>query len=105
VVGDSSLFTELQAGRWVAWVTGERLQVIPMLRAYGIAARHVAPTPELQRLYGMRGEGLVLIRPDGYIGLVCRPIREDVVADYLANLGAAPALAREAPAPVTALGT
>jgi 4,5-epoxidase len=90
-VGALSLFDQLQAGRWVAWVTGDRPQVIPMLRGYGIDARKISATPELERLYGLRGEGVVLIRPDGYVGLVCRPIREDVVADYLAKLGLAPA--------------
>jgi len=41
---------------------------------------------DARRLYGMRGECLILIRPDGYAGLISRPIRMRAVLDYLARL-------------------
>jgi hypothetical protein len=47
----------------------------------------------LGKLYGMRADGLCLIRPDGHIGLFQRPIRLHRLRDYLAAICAHDALA------------
>jgi 4,5-epoxidase len=48
----------------------------------------------LGKLYGMRAEGLCLIRPDGHVGLFQRPVRLHRLRDYLAAICADDALAR-----------
>lgn len=41
---------------------------------------------DFHRLYGVRGEFLYLIRPDGYVGLFQRPLDECVLQAYMAKL-------------------
>ena len=41
---------------------------------------------DFRRLYGVRGEFLYLIRPDGYVGLFQQPIDERALQGYLAKL-------------------
>jgi 4,5-epoxidase len=43
---------------------------------------------ELERLYGLRGEFVCLIRPDDHIGLVQSPIKETAMREYLSQLSA-----------------
>lgn len=43
-------------------------------------------TGDFRRLYGVRGEFLCLIRPDGYVGLFQRPIDGRALQDYMAKL-------------------
>jgi 2-polyprenyl-6-methoxyphenol hydroxylase-like FAD-dependent oxidoreductase len=62
---------------------------------------------DFYRLYGMRGEFLYLIRPDGYVGLFQRPIDERALQAYMAELFKADAVdsafyAQEARIPVSA---
>lgn len=72
--------------------------VLDLLAAHGVDAYHLGPTAhhprwlsdahgDFRRLYGMTGEFLCLVRPDGHLGLVQRPVREASLAAYLAQLG------------------
>ena len=50
-------------------------------------ARRLADyTGDFRRLYGLRGEFLCLVRPDGHLGLVQRPVRRGALADYLSQI-------------------
>jgi hypothetical protein len=40
-----------------------------------------------RRAYGLTGDALVLVRPDGYIGLLARPGTAEQVDAYLERLG------------------
>lgn len=44
------------------------------------------PSHTLHAQYGATVPSLVLIRPDGYIGLLCQPVREQPLMDYLQRL-------------------
>jgi FAD binding domain len=48
--------------------------------------------------YGATVPSLVLIRPDGYIGLLCQPAREQPLRDYLQCLFQLPRLSETMPA-------
>jgi 4,5-epoxidase len=68
-------------------------RLLTLLDEHDIDAHVLGPTGlsdvhgDFQRLYGMTGEFLCLIRPDDHIGLFQRPIREENLRAYLAQLG------------------
>ncbi len=57
-------------------------QVVPGGATTGLADIH----GDFQRIYGVRGEFLYLIRPDGYVGLFQQPIDERALRAYLGKL-------------------
>jgi 2-polyprenyl-6-methoxyphenol hydroxylase-like FAD-dependent oxidoreductase len=96
--GPTTLFAQLAGLRPVAWVTPDprrpgslarATSLVDELAARGLSSHLVAvgePGSALARRYGVRGEGVVIIRPDGYVGLVCRPLDEAIVRAYVARL-------------------
>lgn len=120
--GVTSLFEQLGRGRWVAWGSAQATRagsieraraVLTLLHSLGVETHWLASGPDAlggelrdlygdaRRLYGVRGEGLILIRPDGYVGLVSRPIRAARVQRYLARLWGPDLLAAAARHPST----
>ena len=106
--GDTSLFALLRSGRLLALIGCDcdgnakaaklavSLQQLD-LAVYAVSDRRplgdAPPCPalrdrhgELGRLYGMKGEFVCIIRPDGHVGLVQRPIRMRPIRDWLARL-------------------
>jgi hypothetical protein len=67
-------------------------QVLPASGHGAPAAGLIDVTGDFQRLYGARGEFLYLVRPDGYVGLLQRPLDERALRAYLAKLYSAAAL-------------
>ena len=45
---------------------------------------------ELERIYGLHGEFLCLIRPDDHIGLIQSPINEPTLREYLRHMSPSP---------------
>lgn len=121
----TSLFEQLRAGRWIAWAmidpaseaSRDRVRrVLELCASLGIMPKLLTAQADsasgalsdvhgdARRIYGMRGECLLLVRPDGYLGLVSRPIREPVVVDYLSRFWPAAArMSASAPAPARGL--
>lgn len=105
--GAITLFELLNAGRWVAWgmarARSERsLQrirdMLALCSGVGIHSDRIAPALEAAqdalldlygdaaRIYGLRGECFMLIRPDGYVAVLQRPLRPARLHAYLARL-------------------
>lgn len=106
--GRSTLFSHLQAGRFVALAfgTGDDAGLEEVLRRRGVTlVRAALGRAELTRLYAPRPGSLLLVRPDGYLGYV-GPADARRVAAYLDALwGAAEQPARDAwPAEARAAG-
>jgi 4,5-epoxidase len=84
-LGDRTLFQLLSRLRWVAlFTTDDPLR--ESLSRLGVETRVVVAEGDFARLYGASSGELFLIRPDGYLGLVCPLERRRVIAEYLASL-------------------
>ncbi len=78
-----------------AWVIADPQAATWRAHARGLTDVH----DELERLYGLRGEFLCLVRPDDHIGLIQAPIDVTALCDYLRQL--APAARLHLPATTT----
>jgi Aromatic-ring hydroxylase, C-terminal len=71
-----------------AYESALRIYTIARLDNTVESADHTLVDSEGQayRAYGIRGDALILIRPDGYIGLTGRNISQEPIIDYLRNV-------------------
>jgi 4,5-epoxidase len=90
----TTLFALLQQTRFVALLTRPNEALASLLSSLGIITRVVAPEGEWRRLYGARAGDAWLIRPDGYIGLVCGDGERVTIASYLEQLWPKETIAR-----------
>lgn len=95
VEGERRLFDLTRGGRFTLLAFGE----VPAVEACGFDVRivHVVAKPtgpadvvdsdgHLARAYGASDRTLVLIRPDGYVGVISEAGDESAVSDYLATI-------------------
>jgi hypothetical protein len=62
------------------------------LSPYLVGTRGLLDDGHAARAYGI--DALILVRPDGYIGLIADPAETETVAEYLRSLQQAPAATR-----------
>jgi len=92
--GSIRLFELLATTRFIALLTRPDPELERALTGLGLTVHVVAAEGDFRKLYGASDGDIWLIRPDGYVGLICPSSQRDVIAEYLGQLWSAADVAR-----------
>ena len=83
------LFDLMRGPHWTLVVRGDGTAPTsrPGLRVFRIGEDMTDPDGQMGRVYGLAEGDAVLIRPDGYLGMVASASEQSILAAYLARMG------------------